>query len=325
MNRDWEQILEQLDRFKLRYDKYAGSLIKLKKHVPNFIEVNHLFDHFQCHCPKDKIFISSYPVATEKFIGHILVTCGTCFGSFIPKLKINLDDYYQKDYQFDVQPFRTVVQTDGKFFDYFVKTDAYKRFSKRSLFLLEISDDKPEKKILDIGSGVGVLLKLSQSHSKYAVEPDPYSKVILTRELGVTVLNEIPDNSINLKFDTIFMSHVLEHYDPQSVDNVLMSIKNIMNSQGQLVIAVPDGANQITRLMNGSRDGILFEPHTINFSLKMMVDTLTRNGFAIKSASAPKSVDKSALYSDFFNGPITRLVSGEIVVVAQHNEHAEKM
>lgn len=317
MNNEYEEILKQLASFKARYDKYAGQLIRLKNHVPIFIESKQLFDNFSCACPKENFFISSYPAATEKFLGHVLITCGTCFGSFVPKLNIDLDDYYSRHYQHDVQPFR-ISTLENDFFTSFRLTDAYNSFAKRAQFLLDISNDHPKKRILDIGSGVGVLLELSKSLSKYAVEPDPHSKKILQNELCVNVLNDIPSNSSNLKFDTVYMSHVLEHYPPQRVYSVLTDIKNILNPNGQLIVAVPDGADQIMRLMNGRRDNILFEPHTINFSLKMLVDCLTRNDFKIISASAPKSVESNPLYSDFFEKGITKLQNADIVIVAKN-------
>ena len=129
MNPEYEETLRKLASFKALYDKYAGQLIRLKNHVPIFIESSHLFDDFACACSKNKNYISSYPAATEKFIGHILVTCGTCFGSFIPKLNIDLDDYYARHYQSDVQTFR-LSASDDNFFTQFRLTDAYDRFAK---------------------------------------------------------------------------------------------------------------------------------------------------------------------------------------------------
>ena len=119
------------------------------------------------------------------------------------------------------------------------------------------------------------------------------------------------------------MSHVLEHYDPKKINSILLRIKKLLDTDGQLIIAVPDGADQITRLMTGKRDKILFEPHTIHFSLKLLCDILYRNGFIVTAASAPKSAEGNALYQDFFNQPIKKLSSADIVIVARHIE--EKM
>ena len=195
MNKDYEKIVDLLGDFKTRYDLYAGTLIRLRNHVPSFIKADTLFENFYCECPKDNFFISSYPAATEKFIGHILVTCGSCYGSFIPKVNIDLEEYYTKHYQSDVQQFRLDT---GNFFQRFSETDAFKQFSKRANLLLSISNDLPKKRIIDIGCGVGVLLKLSQSRYKYAVEPDPYSQKILRNELKVSVFSEIPENLLFL-------------------------------------------------------------------------------------------------------------------------------
>ena len=41
MNPEYEEILRKLASFKARYDKYAGQLIRLKNHVPIFIESSH--------------------------------------------------------------------------------------------------------------------------------------------------------------------------------------------------------------------------------------------------------------------------------------------
>ncbi len=98
-------------------------------------------------------------------------------------------------------------------------------------------------RVLDVGSGWGTLLKsfANRGFQTTGIELSKTACDFATNKLGLSVfnlpiecLNDLPDEA----YDLVTMRHVLEHFfDPRSV---LKTLHQRMNSDGKLIIAVPD-------------------------------------------------------------------------------------
>lgn len=260
--------------------------------------------------------VAPFPFAfTEKFASLLYVRCPECGMAFAPEIDFSLDEYYEKDYQKYVQPFRLKTGVFYSEKNAFIQTDTFKKMKTRASKHLSLLDNTPEKSILDIGAGVGICLHSSISKHKYAQELDPYSQAILKKELGVKL---VKIEKTNLSFDNIVASHVLEHMDINNLSIFLASVFSILNKGGRFVVEVPDGADQVLRLRNKNRDKILFEPHTISFSASGLVNYLKRAGFSIRKVSKVKSLgilSKNELKD--FMGRYETFADAAIVVVAE--------
>lgn len=109
------------------------------------------------------------------------------------------------------------------------------------------------KKLLEIGCGKGRFLEAARKHGflVYGIEPSPRSFAFASSRLGESVapvgLEEIDEvSTFPLKFDYVMLWHVLEHLiDPGAV---LSKIKGKLESDGRIVIAVPNFASFQARI-----------------------------------------------------------------------------
>ncbi|MDD7909346.1 methyltransferase domain-containing protein [Pseudovibrio exalbescens] len=312
--RHFDDMKTSLTAFKQRYDANVGELSRLKQSVPHFLNMEQLLEHKLCDClDATSLEVGAYPQRSHLFSTLLLVRCATCGSAHVPKMTFDLDKYYSAQYAHDVQQFRT----SGKPFfgpeNEFLQSKTYERMKNRAKLMLSLAGDHEDHAILDFGCGVGILLHESEARTKYAVESDQYALRILQGELGVTVTAlENPD----LKLNAIYASHVLEHLAAEDLMGTLAKFRALLKAEGKLVIFVPDGADHIQRLKAGSRDGILFEPHTLHFSLKSLIDTMTRAGFSVTHASRPTSVKSdTALYSADYLRPYADIPTADLAVV----------
>ena len=101
------------------------------------------------------------------------------------------------------------------------------------------------QRVLDVGCGNGRILTELKSigHSVVGIEPDPTAREVAVSQ-GLSVYagtaEAIPEQLANSEFDTIFMTHVLEH----SVDplKALQNAVDLLATGGRLVVEVPNNA-----------------------------------------------------------------------------------
>ncbi|MTI17302.1 class I SAM-dependent methyltransferase [Rhodobacteraceae bacterium RKSG542] len=289
MSKDYKEAIGLLESFKKNYDRYASFRIKVRDNAPHFLSLDQLKTHWSCCSdrPSADVEVAAYPfVNSEKFARLLHVRCNCCGMTFVPHLDFELDDYYEKDYQQDVQPFRMHT---GKFYEPsnpFLSSPTYSRMLRRARIHLRYLEDGPEKSILDIGCGVGILLKEAKAGTKYADEPDPYSKKILKSELGVKLTRL---DKLKNAVDGVVASHIVEHLFIGKVPEFFNSVHRALKTGGRFVVEVPDGADQINRLKQGERGGVLFEPHTISFSAYSLIKLLKQAGFTIQTVHPGES------------------------------------
>lgn len=119
------------------------------------------------------------------------------------------------------------------------------RLQKMAMDIISTIDNK-NSHILDIGSGLGGLLKILESNAYknlYALEPSNNCVTYINENSQITafqgsVLDDLVTIFNGKKFDYIILSHVLEHiYD---LNDAIKNIKDILNLNGKIYIEVPD-------------------------------------------------------------------------------------
>ena len=119
------------------------------------------------------------------------------------------------------------------------------RLKEMAMDIISTIDNK-NSHILDIGSGLGGLLKILESYgykNLYAVEPSNNCVTYINENLEImafqgSVLDDLVTIFNGKKFDYIVLSHVLEHiYD---LNDAIKNIKDILNLDGKIYIEVPN-------------------------------------------------------------------------------------
>ena len=104
---------------------------------------------------------------------------------------------------------------------------------------------KKDTSYLEIGSGKGDLFNIlihSGLGGKFTVlEPQNAARMILDHYDVEAIDGDITDpNALSgQKFDVIFLSHVLEHFNPSDVKTVITNIRKLLNDDGIFLCEIP--------------------------------------------------------------------------------------
>lgn len=99
------------------------------------------------------------------------------------------------------------------------------------------SNVKNNSKILEIGAGTGInMVSLKNRADVSIVEPSDYARKHCT-SMGLVGYKTVTDVPEGLKFDFIFMRHVLEHLNQPF--EMLLTLKKLLKQNGTLIIIVP--------------------------------------------------------------------------------------
>lgn len=152
----------------------------------------------------------------------------------VPK---NLADYYKSElYISHTDSKKTLIDKVYQF----VKNITLKR--KLSLvnkyLLCQDSISRPEKNILDVGSGTGDFLKVCQNNcwNVFGTEPDLGARTIASKK-GITLQEDLSKFE-NQKFEIITLWHVLEHVE--NLQEYVSVLNKLLTEKGRLIIAVPN-------------------------------------------------------------------------------------
>jgi 2-polyprenyl-3-methyl-5-hydroxy-6-metoxy-1,4-benzoquinol methylase len=140
------------------------------------------------------------------------------------------------------------------------------------------------KDILDFGCGTGDFIKYAKEYatSVSALEID---RTLLRRikEEGITAFSSLEEIEENMKFDVIFLFHVLEHIkDPASL---LKTLSSYLTKDGKIILEVPNSDDALISLYNCDeyKNFYYWKCHLYYF-----------NSYTLK-----KVINKSALMVDF--------------------------
>jgi len=149
----------------------------------------------------------------------------------------------------------------------------------RSVAVLEYAQQvvglKSDSKVIDIGCGVGNMLKslsrMLTTAELYGFEPNVHKKQVLEQIENVAGIYTEMSQLKNIQFDLLTMIHVLEHID--SPMQVLEKLKNNITPDGYLLIAVPDYTTNPFDL--------IITDHASHFSLETLHNLLLNSGLEV--------------------------------------------
>ena len=162
-------------------------------------------------------------------------------------------------------------------------------------FFAKNFDKYKQKKILDIGAGLGLfLLELKKKWPKaslFALEPSK-SMANECRNKDIKVFETtIEEIKLKEKFDAITCFELFEHlYDPKSF---LRKIYNLLNKNGIFYFTTLNGMGFDIQML-GKNSNSIYPPYHINFfNPKSIVILLKKIGFNIVSVDTPGKLDLS--------------------------------
>lgn len=176
--------------------------------------------------------LKDYFFSQENFTIYKCDKCGFEFTNPIPKEE-NIGVYYQTEDYLSHSNNKKSLFNKLYFIIRGINISDKIRYIKKYIKLNE------NTKVLDIGCGAGYFL---HSLKKYklnltGVEPNINAREIAKSDFGIDSYSSLKDISNENKYDLITLWHVLEHV--HELDEYLDSIKNLLNKDGKLVIALP--------------------------------------------------------------------------------------
>ena len=140
--------------------------------------------------------------------------------------------------------------------------------------------ENKEKKILEIGSGNGKLLKqLYQVGFTNLTGVDPYVEKDIIYNQNVKIL-KTTIFEINEQFDIIMMHHSLEHMDRQI--DVINRIDQLLRPKGKLLIRIPIMSERLFQKYGINLVSLDPPRHFFIHSIKSIKMLLSKTGFTIK-------------------------------------------
>jgi SAM-dependent methyltransferase len=141
--------------------------------------------------------------------------------------------------------------------------------ARRALFS-QLSQLRPEDRVLDIGCGTGAFLshlKREGSRHLMGVEPSEFLRSQF-REPSIEVFPDVPPREV----DVVFMLDVIEHADDDVA--LLRQARKVLHDNGRLYLSVPAHA-----FLWGPHDDL--NKHKRRYDKAMLRAALERAGFAI--------------------------------------------
>lgn len=144
--------------------------------------------------------------------------------------------------------------------------------------------DKPKKnaKILDYGCGAGDFLAYAKRKKLdvLGVEPNPKARQIAAKKIEEERVLSSELKNIHQTFDIITLWHVLEHIP--NLFEFLEELKNHLNDEGEIVIAVPNHLSYDAKFYKEFWAGYDVPRHLWHFSPHSMHKLLQRFGMKIE-------------------------------------------
>lgn len=131
--------------------------------------------------------------------------------------------------------------------------------------------------ILDYGCGTGLFLKtIKQSGFNIAgVEPSDKARTLAEKNTGTKIQASI--DTLQGKYDSITLWHVLEHVS--NLNDVLAELRNRLNKNGTLIIAVPNYKSNDAKKYGMAWAGYDVPRHLWHFEQKTMTQLLAKHNF----------------------------------------------
>ena len=174
------------------------------------------------------------------FQDKMMLVCQECgFGQMYPEIeKNNLNDFYENFWRSEKSP------AFLNFKEWALSKNVLDPRSLSQLLLgAQYLKNKQEYSFLDIGPGIGWSF-ISAQHilenvKLFSIELCREAKEYYTKNLDkITIVNNFGE--LGGKMDVVLMSHSLEHFSIHDIDDLFISIHNILADNGILIIEVPN-------------------------------------------------------------------------------------
>lgn len=177
----------------------------------------------------------------------------------------------------------TITDPDGKTRDRLLEREYYLENYKEELD--HINSLEPGT-ILDIGCGLGHFLSgLNEGWEKHGLEVSSFAAKH-AEEYGTIHVGDLgSSNYSEEQFSAVTMFHVIEHIDDPVA--VLLQLKNILKTGGELVIATPDFDSGCARHFGENYRLLHDDTHISLFTNDSMHRFLRDHGFVIESVEYP--------------------------------------
>jgi 2-polyprenyl-3-methyl-5-hydroxy-6-metoxy-1,4-benzoquinol methylase len=224
-------------------------------------------------CPNCKSNEHKLKITEKEFL---IVECNSCGLVFLlnpPDESVIYEDYYQID-------FTGKDYSEDSNFPHL--RDIFEINRQRTELIKELTNNKNDLKLLDIGCGSGLFLKSCKDEGINGEGIDVSNTALgfAKNEFGLTVYNKPIDELVEeyRKYDIITLWHVLEHF-LEPIDE-LHKIKDLLTPKGILLIEVPNLKSIKFRLTgNKWKGGNHPLYHRSFFTSKTLLNTLADSGF----------------------------------------------
>jgi SAM-dependent methyltransferase len=191
-----------------------------------------------------------HPVENENTFGikeyyRELWRCSIC-GLFFNEHDYNFEEIYKEDYRMAAYRGDLIHQRFIEIMNLPIEKSDNKNRVYRIQDFFKKHSSKLDKKILDIGSGMGVFpAAMKQNHWEVvAIDPDPINIEIAKNYGQVRAIQGVfPNLSIDEKFSLITFNKVIEHIPDAT--SFLNAAKKYLNKKGYVYIELPDGEEAI--------------------------------------------------------------------------------
>jgi 2-polyprenyl-3-methyl-5-hydroxy-6-metoxy-1,4-benzoquinol methylase len=212
-------------------------------------------------------------------------SCGHQFMNPQPSWE-ELQPYYDEGYS-AYNPARDVSLNDDEVVRMARQTNSYRHLPLQT-----------DKRLLDVGCGAGVFLRISKKLGAIVqgVEPSAFAAEV-ARKQGLDVfcgtLEEFAEETTG-RFDVITSHHVMEHV-PNPVET-LRTMKSLLAPGGLVWIAVPNAGYTLARALKGKWHSADLPYHLMQFSPESMARAATEAGLHVRrqrTQSIPHLVEAS--------------------------------
>lgn len=214
-----------------------------------------------------------YTVSNESFKLQQCDHCGFVFTNPRPE-ETDLPKYYQSD------AYISHSDSSKRLIDKIYKIARAFTLKWKLSLITRHSVTKPTS-ILDYGCGTGNFLQAcnEQGMQIAGVELAENARTMATELTGIAIAPDI--QKVRGTFDVITLWHVLEHIVP--VDNTIEHLKNRLNQNGTLFIAVPNLRSWDAKYYHEHWAAFDVPRHLWHFSRETMEIILTKHGLRIES------------------------------------------
>lgn len=235
-----------------------------------------------CNGNSFQLFLTCKDYTVSKF-DFTIVSCNSCgfkFTNPIPPAD-KLGDYYQSEEY--ISHSNTKKGLIANLY-HFVRSYTLKgKLKYISLF-------KSQGSLLDYGCGTGMFLSTAKQNGWKVIglEPDSGAANIASSQIG-KVFHNIQDLSAELpklKVDVISLWHVLEHVN--DLNETLLYFKSILNSDGILIIAVPNYCSYDATYYKEFWAAYDVPRHLYHFDKQSMIKLLSKFDFELVETKGMK-------------------------------------